>query len=167
MRLTPSATSLQAPVESRQVRGHFGIGGIQTAQHSTVSVVRSAEAQPPAAITSLKHKQQRFRTPTEDMGFLHRDEFRYPATFNYSRIMWYLDLVDDIFETFDESGVAGQVGALGKCLVMEPVSPVSDRKRGLPPRSPTLLPRNMPGFLEEHSGRCSERRFSPCFSSVE
>ena len=166
MGFTPSATSLQAPAESRQGRSRLSIGEIQTAQHSSVSVVRSAEAQPSAAVSVVSPKDDRLLIPIDNNCLLYGDEFRHPATFNYSRIMWYLDLVDDVFRALNRFVVASQVGSPAKCLVIELVSPVFNRKRGLSPRSP-LLPRKIPRFLKMHSGRCSERRFSPFFSSVE
>ena len=44
LRSTLSDTSLQAPAECQQDQVHLGVGGIQTAQRSTVSVVHSSEA---------------------------------------------------------------------------------------------------------------------------
>ena len=164
---TPSSTSLRVPAENQQDRSHFSIGGIQTAQHSTIGVARSAEAQPPTAVIvpSLKQGHSKLLIPrTNHIGFLHVDEFRHPATFNYSRIMWYLLLVDDIFNAFT---VVDHVGVPRKCSAIEFVSPVFNRIRGLSPRSTPLLPRNVPHFLQRHSVRCSKRRFSPFFSNVE
>ena len=116
------STSFRAPAESQQDPAHLSIGGIQTAQRSTTSVARSAEAQqPPAAksVVSLKHGHDRLFNPKEEKGLLHSDEFRHPATFNYSRIMWYLVLVDDVFRALNQLVMADEVGASGKGLVVE------------------------------------------------
>ena len=169
LRSIPSISSLQAPVESQQDHSHLSIGEIQTAQHSTVSVVGSAEAQPPAtmSVASLKPGPDRLLIPKKNIGLLHRDEFRHPATFNYSRIMWYLVLVEDVFRALDRLVVADKVGVSRKRSVMENLSSVFNRKRGLSTRSPPLLPQNIPRFLREYSGRCSERPFSPFSSRSE
>ena len=116
LRSTPSATSLQASAESQQDHSHPSIGGVQTAQHSIASVVYSVEApQPPAAIsaTSLQSGQDGLFVPKEKVGPLHINEFRHPATFNYSRIMWYLVFVDDLFRALDRLVLADEdeVGA--------------------------------------------------------
>ena len=118
LRSTPSATSLQAPVESQQGYSHLSIGGIHTAQRSIASIARSTEAQqPPAAysIASLEPGTDRLFIPKKPIGLLHSDEFRHPATFNYSRIMWYLVLVDDVFRALDKLVIADGVSVPGKC----------------------------------------------------
>ena len=170
LRSTPSATSIPPPAESQQDHSHLSIGGIHTAQQSTASVVRSTEAQqPPAAVSlaSLKHEHDRLFNPKEEKGLLHSDEFRHPATFNYSRIMWYLVLVDDVFRALNQLVIADEVGTLGKWPMTGFVSPVFNRKRGLSHRSPPLPLRNIPRSLREYSGRCSNPRFLPYFSRSE
>jgi len=42
------------------------------------------------------------RQEQPDLRTLHRDELRLPATFNYSRVMRYLVLVDDVFTALEE-----------------------------------------------------------------
>ena len=172
LRSTPSATSHEAPAESQQDHTHLSVGGIQTAQNSTTNVAHPTGTQPPAAASavSLKREHDRLFIPKEDVGvvgLLHTDEFRHPATFNYSRIMWYLVLVDDVFRALNILVIADEVGAPGKCPMMKFVSQVFDRKTGLSPRSPPLLSRNVPRFLREYSGRCSNRSSSPFFSRSE
>ena len=114
--LSLSVTSFLSPAELQGDHSDRSIGGIQTAQHSTASVVRSVEApQPSAAISvaSLRHEHDRLFNPKEEFGLLHTDEFRHPATFNYSRIMWYLVLVDDVFRALKELVIVDEVGARG------------------------------------------------------
>ena len=166
---TPSTTPLPAPDENQQDHSRLYTSGIQTAQRSTASAVRSTEApQSPAAVSvaSLKHECDRLLIPKEK-GSLHSDEFRHPATFNYSRIMWYLVFVDDVFRALDRLAIADEVGTPGKCPMKKFFLPVFNRKSGLSTRSPPFLSRNIPRFLREYSGRCSERPFSPFSSRSE
>ena len=170
LRSTPSDPSLQAPAESQQDHGHPSVGGIQTAQRSTTNVVRPPGApQPPAAmsVASLQLGYDRLFIAKEEVGHLHTDEFRHPATFNYSRIMWYLVLVDDVFRALDRLVMADEVGAPGKCPMIEFVLPDFNRKRCVSLRSLPLLPQNIPRFLREHYARCSNRSSSPFFSRSE
>ena len=167
---SPSITSLQSPAESQWDHGHLSIREIQTAQHSTTNVVRSAEAlQPPAAtsVASLEHRHDLLFIPLDGTGSLCRDEFRHPATFNYARIMRYRVLVDGVFRTLERLVLADEVGAPGKCLIMEFGSPIFNRGVSLSLRSPPLLIRRVPRFLLEYSGRCSHRSFSPFFFRSE
>ena len=163
---TPSDPSLQAPAESQQDHTHLSIGGIQTAQHSTTSIAHPTETQPSAAasVASLKCEYDRLFLPKVEAGLLHSDEFRHPATFNYSRIIWYLEFTNEVLRALDRPVIADEVGTPGKCPMMEFVSPVFNRKEGLSPRSPPLLPRNIAHFLREHYARCSNPRFSPSSS---
>ena len=164
LRSTSPATSLQAPAESQQDHSNLSVDGIQTSQHSTPSVVYSTRAQSPAAISiaSLHPGVDRLLIPKE-RSFLHSNEFRHPATFNYSRIMWYLVLVDDVFRALNRLVIADEVGAPGKRFVMGFISPIFNRQRSPSPRPPPHLPR----FLRDHSKRCLKRRFWPFSSSVE
>ena len=113
LRSTPFDTSLQAPSECQQDHGHLSVGGIQTAQRSAIRVAHSSEApRPPAAApaASLKHEYSGIFILKKEAGHLHTDEFRHPATFNYSRIMWYLVFVDKVFSALENSNMADEVG---------------------------------------------------------
>jgi hypothetical protein len=65
---------------------------------------------------------------SKDLGSLNRDERRLSATFNYSRIMRYLVLVDDVLKALDEP--AREV-CLSRKRLTQVVSLISNR-RGLP-----------------------------------
>ena len=159
---------LRARAESQREHDNLSIGEIQTAQQSVASVAHhdGACSSAGASLSSIHSSGNKFFIYEVFKSPLHRDKFRHPATFNYSRIMWYLVLVDDVFRVLNEPVTAGEVGAPGKCP-MKFVSPVFNRKRGLSPRSPTFLPRNVPHFLREYSTRCSNRRSSLFFSRSE
>jgi len=86
-----------------------------------------------------------------EFGSLNRDELRLAAMFNYSRMMRYLVLVDDVLRD-----LGGEVGLSRKSLMLGIVSLVFNRGVLTPACS-----------LREHSPRCSMRCFSPLFSSVE
>ena len=66
-----------------------------------------------ASAASLKHDYDGLFILKQEIGHLHTDEFRHPATFNYSRIMWYLVLVDDVFRALDNLATADKVGVSG------------------------------------------------------
>jgi hypothetical protein len=62
---------------------------------------------------------------------LNRDEFRLAVTFNYSRILGYLALVDDVFRALNVfTRERGEVGFSRRRLILEAVSPILNR-RGL------------------------------------
>ena len=161
-----SAAPPHAPAENQQ---DHSVGGIQTAHQGGTGVEPYAGTQPGAAIstTSLHPEKDRLLIPFTNSGWLHRDEFRHPATFNYSRIMRYHVLVDDVFRTLDRIDLAEEVGVSRKCPMMEIVSPVVNRYRGVTPGSLPFLPQNIQCFLQECEARWYTRRFSPLFSNVE
>ena len=99
---------------------------------------------------------------------LNRDEHRLTATFNYSRTMRYLVLVDNVFEATERlSRETDEVGLSGKCLV-EVVSLILNRREALSLGLYPLYPRKRRlCSLRAHSLRCSKRRLWPSFSSAE
>jgi len=102
----------------------------------------------------------------KDLGSLNRDERRPSVTFNYSRTLRYLALVDDVFGTLDKlTRGRDVVGLLRKCLMSEVVSLVLIR-RGLPLGLLPLCPWRRTCSLREHCPQCSMRRSWPSFSSV-
>jgi len=102
----------------------------------------------------------------KDLGSLNRDERRPSVTFNYSRTLRYLALVDDVFGTLDKlTRGRDVVGLLRKCLMSEVVSLVFIR-RGLPLGLLPLCSRRRMCSLRAHSPQCSRRRSWPSFSSV-
>ena len=112
-----SVISLQSRAESQRDYSHRSVGGNRAAQRSAVSVARSARTHPaPAAfVDSLHPEADKLFIPKPDTCSLHRDEFRYPATFNYSRVIWYHVLIDDFFGALDRLAAANEVGTPGKC----------------------------------------------------
>ena len=102
----------------------------------------------------------------KDLGSLNRDERRPSVTFNYSRTLRYLALVDDVFRTLDKlTRGRDVVGLLRNCLMSEVVSRILIR-RGLPLGLLPLCPRRKMCSLRAHSLQCSTRRSWPSFSSV-
>ena len=145
---------------------HVSINISLTASHSAVSLPGSAAAHPIAAQSSVHPETDRLLIPNDDFNSLNRDEFRLAATFNYSRVMRYLVLVDDVFGALDKlTRKKDGVGLSRKRLASEVFSLILNRS------GPTLMPLpSPPGVLFSHWGRscrCSMHRFSPLFSSVE
>jgi hypothetical protein len=122
-----------------------------------------------AAQSSIHPETDRLLIPKDEFSSLNRDELRLAATFNYSRIMRYFVLVDDVLRALDKlAREKEEVGLSRQCLVLEVVSLVLNRRRDLSLRLlPALSPRGALCSLRERSSRCSTRRFSPLFSSAE
>ena len=170
--LSPSSstTSGESSAESQRDLDHPSTDGIQTAQRSATSVVRSTETTQPAAaisVASFKYGHDMLFIPLDNTSLLHSDELRHPATFNYARVMRHRVLVDGVLRALDKLILADKVGAPGKCPMMEFVSLVFNRKRHVSLSSPLLLTQNVPRFLGEYYMRCSHRPFSPFFSRSE
>ena len=162
-----STVSFQVPTESHHDHGHLSVSGNPTANPSAVSLPRSAAIHSIGAQSSIHPEKDRLLIPVDGFGSLHRDELRLAATFNYSRIMRYLILVDDVLRALDKlTRDKDEVGLSRKRLIIEVVSLSLNRKSG-----PSL--RFLPGprgplcFHQECSPRCSTRRSSPLLSSVE
>ena len=147
-----SATPLHAPADSQQGNSPPGVGGIQsTRQSSAIGVQPDAEIS-----TDSLTEADKLLIPFTDVGWLHRDESRHPATFNYSRIMRYHILVDDVFKTLGSPDPVDEVGVSEEYPMTEIVSPIFNRNWSLTPRT---LPRNVECFLGGRDGRWHTRRF--------
>ena len=147
--------------DSQYGHGRHGVIENQTANPSAASPPRSI------AQGSIQPKTDRLLIPKDQFGSLNRDELRLAATFNYSRIMRYLVLVDDVLGALDRlTREKDEVGLSRKRLILEVVSLILNRKSG---PSPKFLP-SLRGALYSHrepSSRCSMHRSSPWFFSVE
>ena len=97
-----STVSFQLPTESQHDHDRTSLSVNQTADHSAISLPNSAAVHSIAAQSSIHPETDRLLIPRNDFGPVHRDEFRLAATFNYSRIMRYLVLVDDVLGALDE-----------------------------------------------------------------
>ena len=102
---------------------------------------------------------------TPKRNWLNRDEHRLSATFNHSRIMRYLTLVDDVFRSLEKLAQEKEVG-ISRKLLTEVVSLILNR-RGPPLVIFPLPPRRRLCSLRAQSPRCSKRRLWPSFSSSE
>lgn len=66
-----------------------------------------------AARSSVHPEEDRLLIPKDGASPLNRDEFRLAATFNYSRVIRYLALVDDVWRALDRpTRKKGEVGSL-------------------------------------------------------
>jgi len=163
-----SAVSSQLTTASQQGLGHFSVNANPTANQSAVSFSRSAAVYSIAAQSEILPERDRLLIPKDGFGPLNRDERRLAAMFNYSRIMRYLVLVDDVMRVLD--GLArekDEVGLSRKCLTLEIISLILNRRGGIYLKPLRLSLRKPLCSLRERSSRCSLRRFSPLFSSVE
>ena len=154
-----SVVSFQTHPESHQGHDHLTISANPDANRSSVSMARSTQP-------SINPETDELFIP-QKLTSLNRDEHRLSATFNYSRIMRYLALVDDVLVTLDKlAREKGEVG-LSKKRLTEVFSLILNR-RGLPLGSlPLCPPKRVLCSLRERSARCSTRRLWPSFSSAE
>ena len=159
------AVPWQSPAESHRDYSYFNISANQTANQSAVSLSRSAAIYSIPVQSEIFPERDRLLIPTDGSGSLNRDEFRLAAMFNYSRIMRYLILVDDVLRALDK--LTDGVGLSGKRLMLEIISLILNRRRGISLEPLPLGPRGMLCSLQEHSSQCSLRRSSPLFSSAE
>jgi hypothetical protein len=102
-----SAVTFQVDRESQQGHGH--VSADPTANPSVVTLPRSTTGQPTAQNQPAYTDEDKLFT-IKDLGSLNRDELRIAATFNYSRIMRYLVLVDDILRALGKLAHAREVG---------------------------------------------------------
>ena len=117
-----STVSFQLPAESQQGHGHLTVSGNPTANQSVVSVARST-AQQSVAQSSLKSGRDRLLISKDRSDSLNHDEFRLAATFNYSRVMGYLTLVDDVVNALNKlAHRKDEVGLSRNRLMLEVVS---------------------------------------------
>lgn len=116
--LTQSAVSLQSSTKSQE---DIGVSENTTANHSAVSLFQSATVHSITHQSSIHPKADRLLIDVSDqLGPLNRDERRLAATFNYSRVMRYLALVDDVLRALDKLGRENNgVGSSGKRVTQE------------------------------------------------
>ena len=163
-----STVPWQSPAESHHGYGYLNTSANPTANQSAVSLSRSAAAYSIATQSEIFPERDRLLIPKDNLGSLNRDERRLAAMFNYSRIMRYLVLVDDVLGVLDRlTHEKDEVGLSRKCLILEVISPILNRGGGLCLRSPPLGLQGTLCSLREHSSRCSLRRSLPLFSSVQ
>jgi len=126
-----STVSFQEPTESQHGHSH-NVSANPTANYSISSLRHSAAIHSFAAPSSIR-ETDRLLILKDEFNSLHRDELRFSATFNYSRIMRYLTLVDDVLGALDRlAREKEEVGLLRKRLFLEVVTPITDspqRKR--------------------------------------
>ena len=105
-----------------------------TANHSIVSLPQSNDVQS-AAVHSI-HPDTHELLIRKDTGSLNRNELRFAATFNYSRVMRYHVLVSDVWKALEKAGREEyEVGLSRKLLILEVISPIPNRRRS---RLPSL-----------------------------
>ena len=156
-----STASLRLPTGSQHNHGQPCISANSIASQSTVAV---SMAYP--AYSTTHHENGGFLIPKDDLGQLNRDERRLAATFNYSRVMRYLTLVDDIFRALDKpTREKDEVGPSRKHLILEAVSLIFSRRGIFLAILIYLL--GTPCSLPERSRRCSKHRYSLSFSNGE
>ena len=115
-------TPFQLSPEGQQGHDHSSISTIPTANQSAVTLTLSAEG---LSITQnpIHPETDRLLIPEDKFNSLNRDERRLAATFNYSRIMRYLALVDDVLRALDElTREKDEVGLSRNRLMLEVVS---------------------------------------------
>ena len=91
------------------------------ANNSNLSLDHSDDTHSIATQNSLNPERDRFLIPIDDSNLLNRDELRLAATFNYSRIIRYFALVNDIFCALDKLE-RDEVGTYINHLILEVVS---------------------------------------------
>ena len=97
-----STVSFQPPTGSRLGNNYIGASGDATANHSAITLYHPTTEPSIPPQNSIHPKTDRLLIDISDnLGPLNRDELRLAATFNYSRILRYLVLVDDVFRALD------------------------------------------------------------------
>jgi hypothetical protein len=159
-----STVSFQVP-ESQHGHDHLNVSANPTTNHSVASLPYSTAIHS-VAQSSIRPEKDRLLIPRDEFGSVNRDELRHAATFNYSRIMRYLVLVDDVLGALCKlTREKNEVGLSRKRLILEVISLIFHR-RG-PSLRQLIGPRGTLCSLLERSSRCSTPRFSPSSSSVE
>jgi len=158
-----STASLRESAESQRGHGH-SVRGDKITANSAAGPSRSTAVRP-AVVQSVSPEMDRLLIPKDECGSLNRDELRLSATFNYSRIMRYLVLVDDVLRALNRLTSGCEVGLPRKLLILEVVYLIPNRRD----TSPRLLlnPRRAACSLRERSSQCSARQLLPLFSNVE
>ena len=141
-----STDSSQLHPGSQRGYVYLSVSGNPTTEHSVTSLPRTSAAY--SLTQSSIHPDTHQLLIHKDVNSLNREEFRFAATFNYSRVIRYLAFVDDVLGALDRAArKENEVGLQKKRPILEVVSPTLDRS-GLPPR---LLP-NPWGRLCSHRG---------------
>jgi len=97
-----STVSLQSSAETQDDHTHNGVSENPTANHSAITFSRSTTLHSTTPQTSIYPNPERLLIDVSDeLGALNRDELPLAATFNYSRIMRYLVLVDDVLRALE------------------------------------------------------------------
>lgn len=120
----------QADPEAQQDHGHLTTSGNPTANHSVVTLPRSIARHSIAQSSIHPEKDSLFVHVDHDS--LTRDELRVTATFNYSRVMRYLCLVDDVLSALEHlaRNREEEVGLSRNRLILDVVSRILDRNGG-------------------------------------
>ena len=174
---TFSSRELRSAFEYANREAAEGVAGGQRQASQPTGRETSQEDRPPPGTSHSRPTAgtSRFIPPGKDpllikqgITSLNRDEHRLTPTFNYSRIMRYLVLVDDVLGVLHQlSQEQDEVGLSRKPLI-DVVSLIFDRRVGLPlVLLPLCLRRRSPRSLRELSPQCSSRRFLALFSSAE
>ena len=117
-----SAASFRTQPEDEEGHDHIHISANPAAHQSVVSLSRSI------AQSSI-HPERHNLFTSKDLGSLNRDELRTSATFNYSRIMRYLILVDDVLSALDRlAHEREEVGLSRNRPIFEVFSLIRDRQ---------------------------------------
>ena len=154
-----STASLQTHPESQQDHDHLTVTANPNVNRSAVSMAHSTQP-------SINPETDELFIP-QKLTSLNRDEHRLSATFNYSRIMRYLALVDDVFNALDKLAKEKEV-SVSKRRLTEVVSLILNRRGGLSLGSFPLCPRRRRSCsLRERSVQCSTPRLWPLFFSAE
>jgi len=93
--------SFQSPPDIQQGHDHLAVSANPNADQITVSMARPAQS-------SINPETDELFIP-QKLTSLNRDEHRLTATFNYSRVMRYLVLVDDVLTALDQRTSASGV----------------------------------------------------------
>ena len=128
----PDLTHDRSTAETPYARGWPSDNANPIANHSIVSLPHSAAAHSAVAhsITQSSihpdtHELLIHRSPNS----LNREEFRFAATFNYSRVIRYLAFVDDVLGALDKfAREEDEVGVSRNFLVLDVVSSILNRK---------------------------------------
>ena len=155
-----SITSFQLPSESQQGHDHLTVSANPDVDQSAISMARSAQP-------SINPEMDELFVP-QKLTSLNRDEHRLTATFNYSRTMRYLVLVDNVLTILDKLAREKDEVGFSRKRLTEVISIIINRRRSLPLGLLPLYPRRRRSCsLRERSPRCSTRRLWPSFSSAE
>ena len=162
----PMAGPLPDPTHRRSIISPLRLSAEGQRGHSHSVSANPTANQSAANLSPPIHPEtDRLLIPKDEENWLNRDGFRLSATFNYSRIMRYLVLVDDVLRALNRLTRETEVGISRNRLILEVASLIRNSSLSLKPLP--LDPRGTLCSPRERSFRCSMRRFSPLFSSAE